>query len=150
PTLRIAVDVRSGIGASRPLRRIPAIVFFLNPQPALSLVGGKRSSCPRLCENSCVQFAPRKFFSFGQAENQSSGDGCSKRPIEKTVLRFLGSRTFSHGLAPFPPLLNTSSGIQSFMASAGGFRSNRKVPGGMFADHASNDDRIGDWHRSRS
>jgi len=35
--------------------------------------------------------------------------------------------------APFPPLLNTSSGIQSFMASAGGFRSNRKVPGGMFA-----------------
>ena len=37
---------RSGIGASRPLRRIPAIVSFLNPQPALSLVGGNRSSCP--------------------------------------------------------------------------------------------------------
>ena len=32
--------------ASRPLRRIPAIVSFLNPQPALSLVGGNRSSCP--------------------------------------------------------------------------------------------------------
>ena len=31
---------------SRPLRRIPAIVSFLNPQPALSLVGGNRSSCP--------------------------------------------------------------------------------------------------------
>ena len=31
---------RSGIGASRPLRRIPAIVSFMNPQPALSLVGG--------------------------------------------------------------------------------------------------------------
>jgi hypothetical protein len=28
------------------LRRIPAIVSFLNPQPALSLVGGNRSSCP--------------------------------------------------------------------------------------------------------
>jgi len=26
------------------LRRIPAIVSFLNPQPALSLVGGNRSS----------------------------------------------------------------------------------------------------------
>jgi hypothetical protein len=26
--------------------RIPAIVSFLNPQPALSLVGGNRSSCP--------------------------------------------------------------------------------------------------------
>src|SRR5580692_4719220 len=37
---------RSGIGASRPLRRIPAIVTFLNPQPALSLVGGNRSSFP--------------------------------------------------------------------------------------------------------
>jgi hypothetical protein len=37
----------SGIGASRPLRRIPAIVSFLNPQPALSLVGGNRSSCPK-------------------------------------------------------------------------------------------------------
>ena len=32
------------IGASRPLWRIPAIVSFLNPQPALSLVGGNRSS----------------------------------------------------------------------------------------------------------
>jgi hypothetical protein len=36
----------TGIGASRPLRRIPAIVSFLNPQPPLSLVGGNRSSCP--------------------------------------------------------------------------------------------------------
>jgi hypothetical protein len=31
-------------------------------------------------------------------KTKSSGDGCSKRAIEKTVLRFLGSRTFSHGL----------------------------------------------------
>jgi hypothetical protein len=37
----------TAIGASRPLRRIPAIVSFLNPQPALSLVGGNRSSCPK-------------------------------------------------------------------------------------------------------
>jgi DNA-binding Lrp family transcriptional regulator len=36
----------SGFGASRPLRRIPAIVSFLNPQPAFSLAGGNRSSCP--------------------------------------------------------------------------------------------------------
>jgi hypothetical protein len=34
-------------GASRPLRRIPAIVSFLNPQPALSPVGGNGSSCPK-------------------------------------------------------------------------------------------------------
>jgi hypothetical protein len=33
----------SACGASRPLRRIPAIVSFLNPQPALNLVGGNRS-----------------------------------------------------------------------------------------------------------
>ena len=40
---------------------------------------------------------------------------------------------FSHSLAPMPPLLNTGYGIQTFMASVGGFRNNRKVPGGMFA-----------------
>jgi hypothetical protein len=34
------------IGASRPLRRVPAIVSFLNPQPTLSLGGGNWSSCP--------------------------------------------------------------------------------------------------------
>jgi len=31
---------------------------------------------------------------------KSAGDGYPKKAIEKTVLRFLGSRTFSHGLAP--------------------------------------------------
>jgi hypothetical protein len=44
----IAGSWMAGIGASRPLRRIPATVSFLNPQPALSLVGGNRSSCPIL------------------------------------------------------------------------------------------------------
>jgi hypothetical protein len=42
---------RSGVragksGVSRPLWRTPAFVSFLNPKPALSLVGGNRSSCP--------------------------------------------------------------------------------------------------------
>jgi hypothetical protein len=37
-------------------------------------------------------------------KNKSAGDGYPKKAIEKTVLRFLGSRTFSHGLAPFRPL----------------------------------------------
>jgi hypothetical protein len=43
----------AAFGASRPLRRIPAIVSFLNPQPALSPVGGNRSSCPKpaVCGN---------------------------------------------------------------------------------------------------
>jgi hypothetical protein len=36
----------TAFGASRPLRRIPAIVSFLNPQPALSLGRRKASSCP--------------------------------------------------------------------------------------------------------
>jgi hypothetical protein len=37
-----------------PLRRTPAIVSFLNPWPALSLVGGNCSSCPfaDLCSGS--------------------------------------------------------------------------------------------------
>jgi hypothetical protein len=38
-----AIERMAGIGASRPLRRIPAIVSFLNPQPALRLGGGNRS-----------------------------------------------------------------------------------------------------------
>jgi hypothetical protein len=33
-------------------------------------------------------------------KTKSSGDGCSKKAIEKTVLCFLGSHTFSHGLDP--------------------------------------------------
>jgi hypothetical protein len=41
-----AGSLMTAIGASRPLRRIPAIVSFLNPQPTLSLVGGNRSLCP--------------------------------------------------------------------------------------------------------
>ena len=36
----------TAVRASRPLLRIPVIVSFLNPQPAFSLVGGNRSSCP--------------------------------------------------------------------------------------------------------
>jgi len=31
-------------------------------------------------------------------KTKSAGDGYPKRAIEKTVLRFLGSRTFLHGL----------------------------------------------------
>jgi hypothetical protein len=33
-------------------------------------------------------------------KTQSAGDDYPKKEIEKTVLRFLGSRTFSHGLDP--------------------------------------------------
>jgi hypothetical protein len=35
-------------------------------------------------------------------KTKSAGDGYPKKAIEKTVLRFLGSRTFSHGLDPKP------------------------------------------------
>ena len=37
----------SGIGASRPLRPLPAMVSFLSRKPALSLDGRNRSSCPK-------------------------------------------------------------------------------------------------------
>jgi hypothetical protein len=41
---------------------------------------------------------------FLQSENQKfcSGGGCPKKAIEKTILRFLGTRTFSHGLGREP------------------------------------------------
>jgi hypothetical protein len=42
-------------GVSRPLSRTPAIVSFLNPLPALRLVGGNRSSCPRPWKNASAE-----------------------------------------------------------------------------------------------
>ena len=42
----IVVPPTAGIGAPSPLRRIPAIVSFLNPQRALSVGGGNWSSIP--------------------------------------------------------------------------------------------------------
>jgi hypothetical protein len=49
PTATLAPLPRAGsfFGAFRLLRRIPAIVSFLNLQPALGLVRGNRSSCPK-------------------------------------------------------------------------------------------------------
>src|SRR6516164_3771274 len=41
----------------------------------------------------------------GNLKTKSSGDGCLKKAIEKTVLRFLGTRTFSHGLDPKLPFV---------------------------------------------
>ena len=58
----------------------------------------------RLCENSRVQFARRKFFSIGESENKNAGDGYPMKAIEKLVLPFLGSHTFSHGLDPLQTL----------------------------------------------
>jgi hypothetical protein len=41
-----AFTLMSSLGAPRRLQRIPAIVSFLNPKPALSLGVGNRASCP--------------------------------------------------------------------------------------------------------
>jgi hypothetical protein len=41
---------------------------------------------------------------FGESENKNAGDGYPMKAIEKLVLRFLGSHTFSHGLDPKRPL----------------------------------------------
>jgi hypothetical protein len=38
-------------------------------------------------------------------KTKSAGDGYPKRAIEKTVLRFLGSRTFLHDLDPKLPFV---------------------------------------------
>ena len=50
---------RSGIGASRPLRRIPTIVSFPNPQPAVSLGGGSRFHASKETLNKHKVAAPR-------------------------------------------------------------------------------------------
>jgi hypothetical protein len=38
-------------------------------------------------------------------KTQSAGDDYPKKEIEKMVPRFLGLRTFSHGLDPLQPLV---------------------------------------------
>jgi hypothetical protein len=44
---------------------------------------------------------------FGNPKTKNAGDGGPKKAIEETILRFLGSRTFSHGLHP----LRTSTAV---------------------------------------
>jgi hypothetical protein len=44
---------------------------------------------------------------FGESENKNADDGYPMKAIEKLVLRFLGSHTFSHGLDPKPPFPDT-------------------------------------------
>jgi hypothetical protein len=42
---------------------------------------------------------------FGESENKNAGDGYPMKAIEKLVLRFLSSHTFSHGLGRIGTLL---------------------------------------------
>ena len=78
----IGVPRMAALGASRPLRRIPAIVSFLNPQPALSLVGGNRSSCPipDLHAPHAASFQPGdRVFDGRQQATEGQSDGCRTR-----------------------------------------------------------------------
>ena len=62
-------------------------------------------------------------------KTKSAGDGYSKKAIEKTVLRVLGSRTFSHGLAPKPSFASVPLSWDGAFQMAKG-----AVPRPMFAD----------------
>jgi len=67
----------AGIGAPSPLQSIPAIVSFLNPQPALSLGGGNHSSCPKAdpqCHEQTVRSSekPRTDYLVGPASSEPS------------------------------------------------------------------------------
>jgi hypothetical protein len=62
-------------------------------------------------------------------KTKSAGDGYPKKAIEKAVLRFLGSRTFSHGLAPQPPF-NLCSALGDMVGNrtfAPDFRASRVI-----------------------
>src|SRR6266849_4672936 len=53
----------------------------------------------RLCENSEVQFACRRSISISSIwKTNSAGNHYREKTIEKTILRILGSCTFSHSL----------------------------------------------------
>ena len=56
-----------------------------------------------LRENSEIEFANENFVSTSiNLKNKGVGDSCRDKTIEKTILRSLGSRTFSHGCAGRP------------------------------------------------
>ena len=61
----------------------------------------------RLCENSGVELARRNFVSITLNRNKNStGSRSRTRKREKTILRILCSRTFSHSLDPKATLAN--------------------------------------------
>jgi hypothetical protein len=47
---------------------------------------------------------------FGESENKNADDGYPMKAIEKLVLRFLGSHTFSHGLGRLETLAKEERG----------------------------------------
>jgi hypothetical protein len=71
------------------------------PNPAI-----RRTEIERQGSTEAVRKLPRSICAWKvlldlvNMKTKSSGDGCPKKSIEKTVLPFLGSRTFLHGLDP--------------------------------------------------
>jgi hypothetical protein len=65
--------------------------------------GGAAVTDPGCAKTGALNLLVEVLLNLVNLKTKSAGDGYPKKPIEKTVLRFLGSRTFSHGLDPFRP-----------------------------------------------
>jgi uncharacterized SAM-binding protein YcdF (DUF218 family) len=103
------------IGASRPLRRILAIVSFLNPQPALSLVGAHALSSlmsvfPRSKKSQRASCMARLY------QALLTPRGRSLVEIDRFGAEFETRFADRHGYASF---VNTNQSISSVTASAG-------------------------------
>jgi hypothetical protein len=60
-------------------------------------VSGGGPGCVKTRAFNCSQ---KVLLNLVNLKTKSTGDGYPRKAIKKAVLRFLGSRTFSHGLAP--------------------------------------------------
>src|SRR5262249_5216074 len=90
--------------ASRPLRRIPAIVSFLNPQPALSLCAESGSSCPKAASQvlrgnglACHHGRPHgrsKCRDYDRGERR--GSECFRPPVQCLPATLRRSAALSH------------------------------------------------------
>ena len=80
-----------GNGRDAPTTAIrPASIELVKPTQAVR----------KLARSICSQ---KVLLNLVNLKTKSAGDGYPKKAIEKTVLRFLGSRTFSHGLGQEEP-----------------------------------------------
>src|SRR6516162_1134555 len=73
------------------------------PSSTAALGTGVTAKGPGCAKTPVFNLLVESSSQFGESENKNAGDGYPMKAIEKLVLRFLGSHTFSHGLDPKLP-----------------------------------------------
>ena len=84
-------------------RIVPGLALPADPATSARFPRGapKQTALDPGCAKTCAfNLRVESSSEFGQSEIENARDSYPKKAIEKMVLRFLGSRTFSHGLDP--------------------------------------------------